>query len=333
MIPEDLQTRVSTLEKAVATFSEELRLALRYIPSDAGSSLTKSRIILERLVIQIYVTEMGHEPKKPMLGDMLLENQFTHKIERRILSRMNAIRDMGNLGPHGESVEASDAARVLDDLCEVLDWFLQRYQLPVAAHSVHEPAILQAALVDPEREEHIQRAAPKRKAEEVPEVLPVPLVEEDDLPKQKPTSRWRWWHNSLAAGLFCGAPLVLAMTTTKGALSESASGWGWLVCGVFATAPGLLGGAVNRASWAWGVAIGLALVLGLLALFAEDDRLATFGLFAWIGGSVAWVFAAIAAAITGTALFVYKSAATPDAAASAETGAIRRRLRVLRRRN
>jgi hypothetical protein len=40
---------------------------------------------------------------------------------------MNAIRDMGNLGPHGERVEASDAARVLDDLCVILDWYLQRY--------------------------------------------------------------------------------------------------------------------------------------------------------------------------------------------------------------
>jgi formylglycine-generating enzyme required for sulfatase activity len=34
---------------------------------------------------------------------------------------------MGNLGVHGESVLREDAARALDDLCEVLDWYLQRY--------------------------------------------------------------------------------------------------------------------------------------------------------------------------------------------------------------
>jgi hypothetical protein len=139
MIPEDLQSRVATLEKAVAGFSEELRLALRYIPSDAGSSLTKSRIILERLLLQVYAAEMGRQPKKPLLGDMLLDNQFTRKIERRVLSRMNAIRDMGNLGPHGESVQAADAARVLDDLCEVLDWYLQRYEPPGTCPGAQQP--------------------------------------------------------------------------------------------------------------------------------------------------------------------------------------------------
>src|SRR5205085_5224777 len=31
------------------------------------------------------------------------------------------------LGPHGERVDASDAGRVLADLCDVLDWYLDRY--------------------------------------------------------------------------------------------------------------------------------------------------------------------------------------------------------------
>jgi hypothetical protein len=39
---------------------------------------------------------------------------------------MNAIRDMSNLGAHAEPVESSDASRVLEDLCEVLDWSLRR---------------------------------------------------------------------------------------------------------------------------------------------------------------------------------------------------------------
>jgi hypothetical protein len=117
---------VRQLDKALPAFSEELRLAYRYIQPDAASSLTKSRIILEKLLVQVYVKEMGKEPRKPLLAEMLADNQFTSKIERRILSRMNGIRDLGNLGPHGENVEPSDAARVLDDLCEVLDWYLPR---------------------------------------------------------------------------------------------------------------------------------------------------------------------------------------------------------------
>jgi hypothetical protein len=118
---------VVRLTQALPAYAEELRLAYRYIGSDPGSSLTKARIVLERLAIRVYTAEMRGEPKKPLLGDILSDNQFTRKLERRIVSRMNSIRDMGNLGPHGERVDPKDAARVLDDLCDVLDWHLQRY--------------------------------------------------------------------------------------------------------------------------------------------------------------------------------------------------------------
>ncbi len=127
MVVRDLETRVAKLEKALAAFSAELRLAYGYVRPDAASSLTKSRIVLEKLLIEVYTAEMKQPPRKPLLGDMLADNQFTRRIERRIVSRMNAIRDMGNLGPHGERVESSDAARVLEDLCEVLDWYLRQY--------------------------------------------------------------------------------------------------------------------------------------------------------------------------------------------------------------
>jgi hypothetical protein len=131
MTTDELERRVNRLEKSFTELAEELRLALRYVRPDAGSSLTKSRLILEKILVQLYAAQTGREPKKPLLGDMLADNQFTRHIDRRMVSRMNAIRDMGNLGPHGEPVEASDAARVLEDLCEVLDWYLQRIRPPV----------------------------------------------------------------------------------------------------------------------------------------------------------------------------------------------------------
>jgi hypothetical protein len=122
-----IEARVSKLEKTLSRFSADLRLALQYIRSDAASSVTKSRLIMEKLLERVYLDEMGREPRKAMLGDMLADNQFTRRIERRIIARMNAIRDMGNLGPHGEKVHPGDATRVLDDLCEVLDWYITRY--------------------------------------------------------------------------------------------------------------------------------------------------------------------------------------------------------------
>lgn len=129
----ELEPRIVGLERSVAGLGQELRLAWEYIHPDPGSSLTKSRLVMEKLLNIVYTLEQGHEPRKPLIGDMLADNQFTRKIERRILSRMNAVRDLGNLGPHGERVQPNDAAHALDDLCEVLDWYLRRY----AASSRH----------------------------------------------------------------------------------------------------------------------------------------------------------------------------------------------------
>ncbi len=92
MSAQELDSRLDRLEKAFAGFSPDLRLARRYMEPDAASSLTKSRMVLEKLVIQVYAAEMGHEPRKPLLGDMLADNQFTRKVERRILSRMTGGR-------------------------------------------------------------------------------------------------------------------------------------------------------------------------------------------------------------------------------------------------
>jgi hypothetical protein len=122
----DLENRVHRLGAAFPNFSEDLHLAYGYIVPDAASSLTKSRVVLERLLLGLYAATTGREPKKPLLGDMLQDNQFTRKIDRRICARMNAVRDMGNLGPHGEAVRACDAERVLEDLCEILDWHHQQ---------------------------------------------------------------------------------------------------------------------------------------------------------------------------------------------------------------
>jgi hypothetical protein len=154
----DLESRIGKLEKGLPSFSQELRFAFGYIEPDAASSLTKSRIVLEKLLVQVYTVEMGHEPRKPLLGDMLVDNQFTRRIERRILSRMNGIRDIGNLGPHGEAVEPNDAARALDDLCEVLEWYVLRYRSTEHRDSpAANLALLENVKGDKEALEHLYR--------------------------------------------------------------------------------------------------------------------------------------------------------------------------------
>jgi pSer/pThr/pTyr-binding forkhead associated (FHA) protein len=122
----DLGSRVWELARAFPDYAEHLGHAFEYQRPDAASSLTKSRLVMEQFLVQLYTVEMGREPRKPLLGEMLADNQFTRRLERRIVERMDGIRGFGNLGPHGEKVEPIDATRALDDVCVVLDWHLRR---------------------------------------------------------------------------------------------------------------------------------------------------------------------------------------------------------------
>jgi hypothetical protein len=124
----ELEIRIKKLEKDLDILSNQLNKALIYIDDDPHSSLTKSRTILEQILLNIYKLEMDQDPKKFEIGAILTDNQFTRKIDRRIVSRMNAIRDMSNLGVHGENVSPGDAKIVLDNLCEVLEWYFENYR-------------------------------------------------------------------------------------------------------------------------------------------------------------------------------------------------------------
>ena len=124
----ELEIRIKTLESNLEILSDQLNRALEYIENDPHSSLTKSRTILEQIILNVYELEMGQEPKRIELGAVLTDNQFTRKIDKRIISRMNSIRDMCNLGVHGEKVFSKDAKIVLDNLCEVLEWYFENYK-------------------------------------------------------------------------------------------------------------------------------------------------------------------------------------------------------------
>lgn len=119
-----LADRVAALEARVAEFASYLRSALEYLSSDPQSSLTKSRVVLEKVLLALYRSAIKKEPPRPMIADMLSEKALTTSIPRRILARMNAIRDMSNLGPHGGEVDTADAVRVMRDLVDVLEWYV-----------------------------------------------------------------------------------------------------------------------------------------------------------------------------------------------------------------
>lgn len=116
--------RIAALESRVAELGTFLQSAVSYLSSDPAGSLTKSRVILEKVLLALYRAVMKKEPARPMIGDMLADKAFMATIPRRIGTRMNAIRDMSNLGPHGEEVDATDAIRVMRDLVDVLEWYV-----------------------------------------------------------------------------------------------------------------------------------------------------------------------------------------------------------------
>ncbi|MCD4735848.1 MAG: DUF4145 domain-containing protein [Bacteroidales bacterium] len=107
---------------------QNLELAFKYIKTDPQGSLVKTRSILEIILNEIYIIEMEKDPKKPEIGTILNDNQFKKKIERNIATRMNSVRDMGNLGAHGIEVKSNDASDILAFLCEIIDWYLRKYK-------------------------------------------------------------------------------------------------------------------------------------------------------------------------------------------------------------
>jgi polar amino acid transport system substrate-binding protein len=134
----EIQPRLRRIGARIGPLARSLEFALAYVESDPHSSLTKSRTVLERIVLDLFHREMGREPRKPLLGDMLIDREFAARVDRRILSRMHAVRDMANLGPHGEHVDSSDASRVLADLIEILEWYVERYG-PYAGEEAEGP--------------------------------------------------------------------------------------------------------------------------------------------------------------------------------------------------
>lgn len=122
-----LAARIAALEARVVELGSFLRSALGYLSSDPAGSLTKSRVVLEKVLVALFREAMKKEPPRPMIGEMLADKAFLATIPRRIAARMNAIRDMSNLGPHGEHVDATDAVRVMRDLIDVLDWYVTHH--------------------------------------------------------------------------------------------------------------------------------------------------------------------------------------------------------------
>lgn len=84
--------KISALEKRIDDLVDYLKSALDYMTTDPQSSLTKCRVVLEKVLKNLFIHEMRKEPNRPM-------------------------------------IESQDVIRVMRDLIDVLEWYVSSYDL------------------------------------------------------------------------------------------------------------------------------------------------------------------------------------------------------------
>ena len=125
LVTREILDRIVLLEKGIQELGKLVRSAADYIAHDPHSSLTKSRTVLERMLQRLYTHLVGHPPAKQMIGNVLHDKDFSGRLPTRIRARINFIREIANAGVHGGDVTAGDAFRVLSNLVDVLDWYVE----------------------------------------------------------------------------------------------------------------------------------------------------------------------------------------------------------------
>lgn len=129
MIGREIVRRIEALESRIDEISEGLKNAYRYSSSDPRASLTTARRILEHIVGKTYEFETGKTRNGQTLVQMLGDEIYRGAVPARITTKMHSIRTMGNLAAHpGSEIKREDAENALLTLCEVVEWYLERYE-------------------------------------------------------------------------------------------------------------------------------------------------------------------------------------------------------------
>lgn len=126
----DLSRRINAVQARTPELAPLLRQALRALRGDPVQALGCCREALEQVLAAVYRRELHRD--LPSGHDPLEDPSFTRRLERRIVLRMWSARAFVGLAPGAEPgprehIESADAARALQDLCELLEWYLTRY--------------------------------------------------------------------------------------------------------------------------------------------------------------------------------------------------------------
>lgn len=122
-----IEQKLAIVERWFGDLSAPLRNAFSYRISDPQSALTKCRILLEKLLQDIHKREFGTTSGAAMVGQLLSNKELRNRLPRRMLAKMNMIRELANLGAHGDQVSSDDVEMTLLNIFEVLDWYHETY--------------------------------------------------------------------------------------------------------------------------------------------------------------------------------------------------------------
>jgi hypothetical protein len=130
---EILRERIHAADRE-AEFGRRVRQALALLtaePPDPANSLTESRNTIEYLVDQLH--EAYQIPRRGPLNDRV-RTLFTdatfasdisdHALATRLRLSLDKIRELGNVGAHSRSVRVVDAVRVLQEVMDLFDWYV-----------------------------------------------------------------------------------------------------------------------------------------------------------------------------------------------------------------
>jgi hypothetical protein len=112
------------LDECLPGLAKQVEFARTYAKIDPHSSLNKTRSVLEKLLADVHATSIGPIGRPASLMELIANTQLSKLIPSRIRARMQGIQALGNLGSHLGDVTASDAQRGLEDLREIIDWYL-----------------------------------------------------------------------------------------------------------------------------------------------------------------------------------------------------------------
>lgn len=96
--------------------------AEHYAHSDPASALVKLRSFAERLVDRLYVKVNLERVPQSNFVDLLHNASFQNVAQPLVLDKLHLLRRLGNRGAHGEDVEASDAARCVQEAWQLARW-------------------------------------------------------------------------------------------------------------------------------------------------------------------------------------------------------------------